>query len=309
MKSYKIVIPGGAGFVGRNLIRVMKEENFDMKEITVIDFSEKNMEYVKKFGPKTVIADLAEKGEWEKEFEGKEFIINLAAQISSPTYEPFYRNNVLATKNVIEAAKKYGVEKIIHFSSAAVLSVRKDDYAKTKLEGQRLVEKSGLKYCIPQPSIMFGPTDDKNIGFLINFAKKFPFFPIPGHGRWPRQPIYIDDVCHMVINMLDDFPENKIFSLNGKDIVYFKDMIKAVFDEIGGFHFRLYLPVPVFKFAMMTYQKLTGNIQFTTDQVDSLVAGDVFPDYPWWEEFNVKTTTFREGVRKMIEIDKAMGSV
>ncbi len=47
---------------------------------------------------------------------------------------------------------------------------------------------------------MYGPTDDKNIGYSIKFAEKFPFFPIPGHGKWPRQPIYIDDMCYLVIS-------------------------------------------------------------------------------------------------------------
>lgn len=296
----KIVIPGGAGFVGRNLVRILSSKKYNMKDILILDKDEKNLEYVKKYGVKTLCVDLADKGNWYEEFRGKEIIINLVAQISSPEYKSFYRNNVLAIKNIIEAAKKIGKPKIIHFSSAAVLSVRKDDYAKTKSEGEELIKKSGFDYCILQPSIMYGPTDDKNIGFLINFAGKYPFFPIPGFGKWPRQPIYIDDVCHLIISMINNFPKNKTYSINGKDIIYFRDMIKIVLKQLKGFRFRLFLPVPLFKFLMIIYQKMTGKIQFTTDQVDSLTGGDVFPSYPWWDEFNIKTTSFEEGVKKMI---------
>ena len=178
-----IIIPGGAGFVGRNLVRVLASENYNMEKITVLDKNEKNLDYVKKYGVKALHADLAEKQDWYDEFNGKEVVINLAAQISSPNPELFYRNNVLATRNVLEAAKNAGVKRIIHFSSAAVLSVRKDYYAQTKFEGEELVKRSGLEYCILRPSIIYGPTDDKNIGFLIDFAKKIPFFPIPGHGN------------------------------------------------------------------------------------------------------------------------------
>ena len=42
-----IIIPGGAGFVGRNLVRVLASENYDMKKITVLDKNEKNLDYVK----------------------------------------------------------------------------------------------------------------------------------------------------------------------------------------------------------------------------------------------------------------------
>lgn len=139
-----IIIPGGAGFAGRNLVRVLNSENYDMQSVTVLDKNGKDLEYVKRYGVKALQGDLAEKGDWYDEFKGKEMVINLVAQISSPNPELFYRNNVLVTRNVLEAAKKTGVKRIIHFTSAAVLSIRKDYYAETKVEAEELVKRSGL---------------------------------------------------------------------------------------------------------------------------------------------------------------------
>jgi nucleoside-diphosphate-sugar epimerase len=149
--------------------------------------------------------------------------------------------------------------------------------------------------------MMYGPTDDKNIGYLINFAKKMPVFPIPGHGRWPRQPLYIDDICRLLLHFIDEFPENKVYSINGKDAIFFKDMIDTVFRELGGFKMRLSLPIPVFKFLMVSYQMVSGNQQFTSDQVDSLASCDVFPEYPWWDEFHIPVTSFDDGIRLMLQ--------
>ncbi|MGZ7109067.1 MAG: NAD-dependent epimerase/dehydratase family protein [Methanobacterium sp.] len=301
----RIVIVGGAGFVGRNLVRVMLNEGFKPENITIIDLNEKNTNYLADYPVKTVIADISKKGDWIKEIEEADYIVNLAAQISSPEYESFYNNNIVATQNLIEASKDVNLKGILHFSSAAVSSVRMDDYAETKLEGEKIVINSGLNYCILRPSLMFGPTDDKNIGYLINFSKKFPFFPIPGHGNWPRQPIYIDDMCYIVISILNNFPPDKIYSINGKESIYFKDMIKAVLDEVDGFKFRLFMPVFLFKFGMAFYQRLSGSNEFTSDQVDSLTAEETFPDHPWWNEFSIKPTSFKEGVRIMIEQEKS----
>ena len=300
----KIVIAGGAGFVGRNLVRVMFNEGVSLENITIIDSNETNMEYLVEYPVKTVIADISKKDEWIDAIKDADYLVNLVAQISSSEYEPFYNNNVLTTQNLIEVSKKANnLKGVLHFSSAAVSSVRMDDYANTKLEGEKIVMSSGLNYCIIRPSLMFGPTDDKNIGYLINFSKKFPFFPIPSHGKWPRQPIYIDDMCHIVISLLKNFPENKVYNINGKDSIYFKDMIKTVLDEVDGFKFRLFLPVFLFKLGMKFYQILIGNDEFTTDQVDSLTAEEIFPDYPWWDEFNIKPTSFKEGVHIMMSMD------
>ena len=94
----KVILAGGAGFAGRNLIRVMIEEGFEPGDITVLDKNERNMELLQKYSVKEFVADLAENGEWMFMFKGADYIVNLAAQISAPSYEPFYRNNVLATR-------------------------------------------------------------------------------------------------------------------------------------------------------------------------------------------------------------------
>lgn len=101
--------------------------------------------------------------------------------------------------------------------------------------------------------------------------------------------------------MLKNFPENKVYSINGKEVIYFKDMIKIVLKQLGGFKFRVFLPVSLFTFFMMCYQRVTGRIQFTPDQVGSLTAGEIFPNYAWWEEFDIDITSFEEGVKKLVD--------
>ncbi len=296
----KILLTGGLGFVGQNLLRLMKEKGFEMGEITVIDKAPV-VDFSQRTSVKFICADLSISGDWSKLFRDQEMIILLHAQISSPASADFDRHNVEATKRVITAAKKYGVKKIIYFSSAAVLSSRKDNYAQTKQLGEEIVKSSSLNYVIIQPSIIYGPGDNKNIGWLINFAKKCPVFPVPGHGRYPRQPIYIDDLCQLVIKLIHNFPlENKVYSINGKEKIYFHEMVRIVLKELKGIHFMIYLPIPVFLFLMRLYDFLFHS-PFTPGQIKSLTSGDVFPDYPWWDEFGIRVTSFAEGIKSMIQ--------
>jgi nucleoside-diphosphate-sugar epimerase len=230
-------------------------------------------------------------------------IILLAAQIKAKTYEPFKRNNIDATARVIEAARKHGVDKIFHFSSASVLSIRKDAYAKTKKASEQLVLKSKLTYIVIRPSMMYGPLDNKNIGWLINFSKKIPIFPIAGDGKYHRQPMYIDDVSKLVIKMMHLLEKgtlkNQTYSINGP-ILEFGYMCKTVVKKVGGLRFTVHVPIPIFKFAMKIYNLVAPDPQFTTDQVDSLTSGDVFDRWEWWKEYNIKITPFDRGVEKML---------
>jgi dTDP-D-glucose 4,6-dehydratase len=58
----------GAGFVGKNFVRVLNAEHYDMHTVTVLDKNEKSLGYVKRFGVTARCVDLAEKGEWYDEF-------------------------------------------------------------------------------------------------------------------------------------------------------------------------------------------------------------------------------------------------
>lgn len=65
----KIVIAGWAGFVGRNLVRVMLQNGFNDNKIVVIDSSQENLNYFVNYITKTVCADLSQHGGLEEDFD------------------------------------------------------------------------------------------------------------------------------------------------------------------------------------------------------------------------------------------------
>ncbi len=295
----KIVLAGGAGFVGKNLIDYLISHGRSPDDIFVIDKNADALKEVEKKGVQVVRADLSRRGKWTDVFYGTDVVVNLEAQISSENYADFKKNNIDATRNVLDAMKKHDVKKIIHFSSAAVLSVRKDWYAETKKKGEELVIKSGIPFFVLRPSVMYGPYDDKNVGWFANLAIKFPFFPIPGNGKYPRQPVFVEDVCALVDKMIDMEPTDETYNINS-DIVYFDEMIHEIIKNIG-WRAIIYIPLPLFKIAVATYRAMDRNFKFTLDQLDSLTSGDVFEDYPWWREFGVKKTKFSVGLKKTLK--------
>ena len=201
----KVVITGAAGTVGQNLVDTLVKKY----RIVVIDKNEERLKWIKKRYPevKCILADVSEHGEWENSLKGADCLVNLQAQISAKNEEPFIKNNVIATRVVCESCKKMKVPYIIHASSSVVISVADDHYTRTKKESEKIVKESGLNYVILRPTLMFGKYDAKHLGYLSKFLEKVPLYPLPGDGKYIRQPLYVIDFCKVIEKCIETKPK------------------------------------------------------------------------------------------------------
>ncbi len=294
----KVVITGAAGFLGQNTVPLLCRE-FD--KIVCIDKHAENLELLGNLNPKitAILADCSEDG-WQQHLKDADVLITMAAQISTQNSELFYKNSFLATKNAVDAAKEYGVKHTIHISSSVVISKANDEYTKTKRLAEEYVLKSGLSYTVIRPSLIFGPFDNKHIGYLTRFLEKSPVFPVPGDGKIIRQPIYVLDLARVITKASIRKPQNKIYDLIGSEKIFYVDMIKKIAEIKKIKRLILPLPVPLFAFLMNAYAAITGNPPFTEDQLNALLAGDIFKGDWWWDEFGVSCTKFEHAFRDMI---------
>jgi nucleoside-diphosphate-sugar epimerase len=295
----KIIVTGGAGFLGQNIVPILINAGYD---VIALDKNKKNLGLLKSLNPKVHIsyADLSQKGAWMTVFDGAYALVSAQAQIASPKKQDFIDNNIMTTRNIAQAAKRSNLKYIVHISSAAVNSIRKDHYATTKEASEKEIKQAKIPFTILRPSMMYGLFDNKNVGWLIHFAKKSPVFPIPGSGKYPRQPVYVEDMANLIVALLKKQPKNKTYNING-DTIHFKDMVHAILKSAKLKRTVLHLPVPVFIAAMQTVNLLRGKVEFTPDQVKSLTSGDVFEMYPWWKELKVPKTTFEQGMNKIMQ--------
>ena len=292
----KIIITGGAGFIGLNLISLLDTKKYN---IIVIDKNQNNLNFIYKINPdvKIVNADLKEMSDWTKYFSGAFCVIQLQTQITSPQKEDYTANNVSSVENVLKACKKYKVKNLIHVSTAGVISVAKDNYSITKTLGENLVRESKIPHTILRPPMLYGCFEIKHLGFLANALDSFPILPFPGTGKYIRQPIYAKDLCRIIINLIEKTPKREAHNIIGKEQIYFIDLIKAIVKEKAQKRFLLTLPIPIFLLLFKTYTSLTRKEPYQESQLTALTAGDIFPVDNWEKKFNVKYTPFNEGVK------------
>ena len=216
----KILITGGAGFIGSHVAQALFDNGF---EVRVFDLKTSRIEKIESIQGNILDRDLLEKA-----VQGCDAIVHLAAQISvsrSLDYpDETMEINVKGTKNVLTAAKKHGIRRIVLASSAAVygdstsLPLREErlgnilsPYASSKLKNEEqavLARKDGLETVALRFFNVYGPGQS----FEGSYASVIPKISekiirgekpiIYGDGLQTRDFIHVSDVALSILNIL-----------------------------------------------------------------------------------------------------------
>lgn len=305
----KIIITGAAGLIGQNLLVQLRAH--PDAQVVAIDKHPRNLAILRTLHPgvTAIEADLATPGHWQDEFSEAACVILNQAQIGGLDREPFLRNNVEATRNILAAAHAQPRPPfIVHISSSVVNSQAVDFYTESKKAQEKLVVESGLACTILRPTLMFGWFDRKHLGWLARFMARVPAFPVPGHGRYPRQPLYAADFCRVILACIDGAHAGKSFDISGQEFVDYIDIIRALKEETGARAAILRIPYRLFWWLLRVYGLFSRSPPFTTHQLEALVIPERFPVIDWPGIFGVRATPFRAALHETLH-DPAYSAV
>lgn len=298
MPSDKIILPGGAGLVGQNLVARLRAQGYS--RLVVLDKHRANLATLKQVQPEVEAeyADLAAPGDWQRHFEGADAVVMLQAQIGGLVEAEFVRNNIESTRLVLDAIARHRVPYLVHISSSVLDSVADDFYTNTKRRQEEIVRACEVPHIVLRPTLMFGWFDRKHLGWLSRFMKKMPVFPIPGHGRYMRQPLYVGDFCQVIISALQGRRTGGPYSISGHERVDYIDIIREIARATGSKTPIVKLPYSVFYALLWLWSLFDRNPPFTTQQLAALVARDEFALIDWPGIFGVKATPFAAAIHE-----------
>ena len=287
----KVLVTGGAGFIGSHLVRRLQAEQVD---VTVLDnLSTGTLEHLPK-GTKFIKMDI-NAPELDKVFEEGQFdaVVHLAGQIAvgvsmeDPVFD--CQQNILGSVHVMEAARRNKVKRIIFSSTAAAygdvadsqLPVKEDEplqvlsfYGLSKIGVERYLElysrSFGLEYVILRFANVYGERQGETGegGVISIFAQKIAkqeAVSIFGDGNQTRDFVYVKDVVKVLFYFWQH-PELKgVYNLGTGHAHTFNDMAHAVLEFFGSGELE-YIPFP---------EGLKGKYQSYTQADDTrlLAAG------------------------------------
>ncbi|MGV8108418.1 NAD-dependent epimerase/dehydratase family protein [Methanospirillum sp.] len=255
MSTKRILVTGGSGFIGTNLVN---ELNSRGHEVIVSDVLNTDRE-------KYVRADVKNFRQIERIFEKEKFdyVYHLAAEYGRWNGEDYYENlwqtNVIGTKHMLRLQEKYKF-RMIFFSSAEIYgdyngvmtedvmeknpikdTYQMNDYAITKWAGELMCMNSatmfGTETVRVRPVNCYGPLEHYTPyrGFIPKFIYQAlhnqPYTVFKGHKRIID---FVEDSCRTWANIVDNFIPGEVYNVAGKpewerEIKQYSDLIlKAV---------------------------------------------------------------------------------
>ncbi len=288
--SVRIAVTGAAGLVGQNLIPRLKARGFT--NIVAIDKHPANTAILRRLHPdiRVIEANLASDDGWQDAVAACDVVVVCHAQIGGLDPKVFEQNNVAATRRLIDVLQANKRPYLVHLSSSVVESEAADWYTESKEQQERIVVQSGLSHVVLRPTLMFGWFDRKHVGWLAHFMQRVPIFPIPGSGRYLRQPLYVGDLCDIIMSCIDKRPNDAAYNISGQEKIDYIDLMREVKKACGAHAAIVRIPYSLFWALLWTYGLFDRDPPFTTKQLEALATPDVFEVIDWPGIFGVTTT-------------------
>lgn len=259
----KILVTGGAGFIGSNFILYMmrqhpQDEIINLDALTYAGNLE-NLKSVENEPNYTFVhGDIADKGKVNEVFKsGIDVVVNFAAEshVDRSILEPeaFVNANVLGTQVLLDAAKKYGVTKFVQVSTDEVYGslgetglfsettplAPNSPYSASKAGGDLLVrayhETFGLPVNITRCSNNYGPYQfpEKLIPLMISRALHDESLPIYGDGLNIRDWLYVEDHCSAIDLVIRQGRIGEVYNIGGNNERTNIHIVQTILKELG----------------------------------------------------------------------------
>jgi len=294
----KITIFGGAGFIGRHLVRRLAARGYEVR-VAVRD-SEAAL-FLKPAGDVGQIVlwqtDIKDPAQVASAVDGADAVVNLVGALYESGANTFQAVHVDGARTIAEAAKAAGVTRLVHLSAIGANKMSESLYARTKALGEEAVQAVLPTATILRPSIVFGP-EDKFFNRFAGLSRFLPFLPVFGCPVMPKvsvsgdngltitvdpygnggtkfQPVYVGDVAEAIAVALDGGEaEGQMYELGGPMVYSSKDLM-GLLERFTG-RKKWLAPVP---FAVASidafFLQMLPNPLLTCDQVKMLKSDNV----------------------------------
>lgn len=294
----KILLTGATGFVGRALAAELKSMGHSVRALVRI-------ESVHKIGAdsgyEVTTGDILDTHACLRAVSGCDAVIHLVGiRNEDPpvgtTYEAMHTS---ATYNIADAARRARVPRFVQMSGLGTREDAASRYHQTKWEAEGIVRKSGMRWTIFRPSVIFGPGDEFHM-LLADLVHR-PVVPIVDGGKSLLQPVSIGNVVTAMAKSVT-MPETQgqVYEVGGPEQIAFKEILERVAK-----HYEVWPNYSrVSSKLMKPVVKMLGRFRgfpLTYDELLLMLEDNICDTDHFTSTFDITLDTYRDKVESLLE--------
>lgn len=232
----RVLVTGANGFIGSALVRALADEGY---RVTVLIEPESDTANIDGIDVDKVLADVRDRDAVRRAVDGCRGVFHVAAlyRFWAPDAQLFYSVNVDGTRNVLEAARRAGVEKVVYTSTVGTLGLHHDgtpadetsypdvghlfgSYKRSKYVAEHEVLRAAAEGCpvsIVMPTFPLGPRDrgpTPSGRLVLDFLNG----RIPGYVDTVLNTVHVDDVARGHMLAFDKGTDGRSYILGGENL-------------------------------------------------------------------------------------------
>lgn len=204
----RALVTGATGFVGSHLAEALRRHGV---EVAALARAPAKAAALAPLGVRVVAGDLHDRPALERATEGQDVVYHVAGLVAARTEADFLAANRDGTRNVVEAAERAGVGRLVMVSSMAAAGpaargrpLRGDEparpvtaYGRSKLAAEQVVRASSLAWTILRPPLVYGPRDQEVL--KVFRLARLGIAPVLGDGAQELSAVYAADLAEALI--------------------------------------------------------------------------------------------------------------
>jgi len=305
MRDEIVTVFGGAGFIGRHLVRRLAARGATVRVATRSPNTAGHLLPMGEVGQIVLARFVEDETAIRGLVEGASAVVNLLGILFERRRGDFERVHAALPERIASAARAAGVRRFVHVSAIGADPASPSLYARSKAAGERAVRAAFPEAVILRPSVVFGPED----GFFNRFAamaRISPVLPLVGGGGTRFQPVYVGDVADAIVAALAR-PDaaGRTFELGGPKVYSFEELLRYVLEVTG--RRRLLLPLPWWLARLQArIFEFLPTPPLTRDQVSLLERDNVVsPGAPGLAELGIAPTPLETVVPSYLQVYRA----
>jgi NADH dehydrogenase len=294
----RIVVTGGSGFIGREIVDRLLESGQDEIAITTRDPGRGSP-----WGSRVQLlqAFAGDPSSLGKAFARAEVVVHAIQFPNHPVENAAKGRSYLevdgqGTAVAARVAKVMGVRRFVYLSGAGAGQGRPQPWFRAKDLAEAAIRETGMEHVLLRPSWIYGPRD-RSMNRFVFFCRYLPVVPVIGDGTTPVQPIYVKDVARAAVEAVRrEDAKAKALELGGPERLTMDQILHTVQSVLRKRRALLHHPAKLMKLLVLPLQLLPEPM-LSPGAIDFILQEVAIDPKPATEYFGFPFRRLEDGLR------------